>query len=190
MTTKEVENEGEVSKEAKTLAKRWIHEIDGMRERGAAGRIIIAGNHLGRPDLDLNWQVVALAMQVYGSRPSVFVLKDAVAEFFGSTRPLGKPVTGKFSKNQGWRIRKIYEALDIPIPEGRSSSSLPDVDSEEEDSAEIEAGCRVFEPGFTEVIVGLMPSHIQAEEGEEEQATEDECEEATMLNRVKSLGIV
>ena len=92
MTTKEVQNEGEVAKQAKALANRWIDEIEGMRERGAAGRIIVAGNHLGRPDLDFNWQVVALAMQVYGFRPSVFVLEDAVAEFFASTRPLGKPV--------------------------------------------------------------------------------------------------
>ena len=72
---------------------------------------------------------------------------------------------------------------------GRSSSSLPDVGSEEEDGAEVEAGCRVFEAGSTEDIIGLMPSQHQVEEWEEEQATDDECEEATMLNRVKRLGI-
>lgn len=65
---------------------------------------------------------------------------------------------------------------------GRSSSSLPDV-SDVEDGAECEAGCKVFAGILIEMILGLMPSYDQGlEEGEEEQATEDECEEATMLN--------
>ncbi|CAE7336937.1 unnamed protein product [Symbiodinium sp. CCMP2456] len=203
MTTKAGEQNQSEKSEAKALAKQWM-EQEGMKERGAAGRIILAGNHLTRADLSVNWEIVAKAIKVYGSRPSVFVLEDAVAEFFAGTRPLGKPVPSNFAKNQGWRIRnlitmfvriaklphrpteegirRIYEAVDIPIPEGRSSSSLPDV-SDVEDGAECEAGCKVFAGILIEMILGLMPSYDQGlEEGEEEQATEDACEEATMLN--------
>lgn len=91
MTTKAGEQNQSEKSEAKALAKQWM-EQEGMKERGAAGRIILAGNHLTRADLSVNWEIVAKAIKVYGSRPSVFVLEDAVAEFFAGTRPLGKPV--------------------------------------------------------------------------------------------------
>ena len=90
MTTKEATKDRKDS-EAKGLAQTW-KQLEGMAERGAAGRIILAGNHLTRADLSVNWEVVAAALKAYGFRPSVFLLEDAVQEFFDGTRPLGKPV--------------------------------------------------------------------------------------------------
>ncbi|CAE6938996.1 unnamed protein product [Symbiodinium sp. CCMP2456] len=99
-----------------TLAKTW-KKLPGIEERGASGRIILAGSHLTRPDLDANWDIVAAAIEGLGSRPSVDVLDEAVQHFFYETRPRGK----------------------APVP-GRSSSSLPDVGSDDEDAVDCEAG--------------------------------------------------
>ena len=73
-----------------TLAKTWT-TLPGIEERGASGRIVLAGNHLTRADLDANWNIVATAIEAAGSRPSVYALEDAVVHFFYLTRPKGKP---------------------------------------------------------------------------------------------------
>ncbi|CAE7429305.1 unnamed protein product [Symbiodinium microadriaticum] len=99
-----------------TLAKTWT-KLPGVEERGASGRIIVAGNHLTRPDLDANWNIVAAATEALGSRPTVYAIGEAVEHFFYLTRPSGKPAVG-----------------------GRSSSSLPDVASDGEDADDPEAG--------------------------------------------------
>ena len=74
----------------KSLASAW-RDLPGLQDRGAAGRIVIAGNSLTRADLDMNWDVVTEAMKHLGSRPTVYAMRDAVSEFFRKTRAKGKP---------------------------------------------------------------------------------------------------
>ena len=100
------ENEKQAEKDKvevlETLAKTWT-TLPGIEERGASGRIVLAGNHLTRADLDANWNIVATAIEAAGSRPSVYALEDAVVHFFYLTRPKGKPpIPGLSSPHIVW----------------------------------------------------------------------------------------
>ena len=88
------EEQEEPDEVVRALATAWC-ALPTMDERGAAGRIVIAGASLTRADLDMNWDIVLEAMQHLGSRPSVYPLRDAVAEFFRKTRPKGKPAVSR-----------------------------------------------------------------------------------------------
>ncbi|CAE7471570.1 unnamed protein product [Symbiodinium sp. KB8] len=90
MKEKPKEEQGVEEKSGKTqvletLAKTWT-KLPGVEERGASGRIIVAGNHLTRPDLDANWNIVAAATEALGSRPTVYAIGEAVEHFFYLTR--------------------------------------------------------------------------------------------------------
>ncbi|CAE7026677.1 unnamed protein product [Symbiodinium sp. CCMP2592] len=119
-----------------TLAKKWT-KFPGIEERGVSGRIVLAGNHITRPDLDANWNIVAAAIEAVGSRPSVYALEDAVVHFFHLTRPKGKPPVPSLSQILPY-ARMEDQEYDHDVR--RSSSSLPDVGSDEEDVADCEAG--------------------------------------------------
>ena len=94
-----------------SLATSWI-DLPGLEDRGAAGRIIIAGNALTRPDLDANWDVVLEAMKHLGSRPTVYALRDAVSVFFHKTRPKGKPaVTSDLLAVYHGSVLSLYSAF-------------------------------------------------------------------------------
>ena len=71
------------------LSYDWFH-LEGLAERGATGRLVIAPGVLTRPDLDFNWDVVATAMQHMGARPGVDKLQDEVDLFFQRSRQKGK----------------------------------------------------------------------------------------------------
>ena len=71
------------------LGQAWF-KIPGMDERGAGGRLVIAPSTLCRPDLEYNYEIVALAIKHFGSRPSVYPLRDEVQNFFYLSRPRGK----------------------------------------------------------------------------------------------------
>ena len=72
-----------------SLAQIWS-EIPDLATRGASGRIILAGSHVTRADLDMNWEVIGHTVKALGSRPCVDHLEEVVADFFGKTRPRGK----------------------------------------------------------------------------------------------------
>lgn len=71
------------------LSYEWF-QLEGLSERGAGGRLVIAPGALTRPDLDFNWDVVALAMTYLGARPGVDRLQDEVDLFFQRSRQKGK----------------------------------------------------------------------------------------------------
>ena len=75
------------------LGAAWFC-LEGLAERGAAGRLVVAQSKLSRADLAYNWEVVAAAILHFGTRPGVDSLKAPVEEFFNFARPRGKrPVT-------------------------------------------------------------------------------------------------
>ena len=79
--------------EGLTLAQKWM-KLQGLAERGAAGRLVIAPSVLTRADLDTNYDVVALAILHYGTRPTVDILQEDAIDFFSLSRPRGlKPVS-------------------------------------------------------------------------------------------------
>ncbi|CAE7401334.1 unnamed protein product [Symbiodinium microadriaticum] len=149
---------------------------------GASGRIILAGSHVTRADLDMNWEVIGHTVKALGSRPCVDHLEEVVADFFGKTR--------KFCRVQAWRIRNlvtmlvriiklphrpseegirnIYKMLDIPIPPGRSSDSLG-------------SRCNAGDDAEDEVL-------LAEEAGESEMATDDEIDEALLCPEAPSEG--
>ncbi|CAE7803492.1 unnamed protein product [Symbiodinium sp. CCMP2592] len=124
----------ESDSEKACLGLDWFKE-DHLAERGSAGRLVIAPGRLTRPDLDFNWDVVALAMGALGARPSVDRLEEEVAFFFEKCRMKGrKPVSGWRVRNlismfnricklphrpNEENIRKIYLHLGLEIPPGR-----------------------------------------------------------------------
>ena len=63
------------------LSYDWF-KLEGLAERGAGGRLIIAPGVLTRADLDFNWDVVAVAMEYMGARPGVDQLQPEVDLFF------------------------------------------------------------------------------------------------------------
>ncbi|CAE7578512.1 unnamed protein product [Symbiodinium sp. CCMP2456] len=127
------------------LSYDWF-QLEGLAERGASGRLIIAPGVLTRPDLDFNWDVIAKAMEYLGARPGVDQLQDDVELFFQRCKMKGrKPVTREFCRQQAWRvrnlvsmfnricklphlpneenIRKIYVHLGLELPPGRQPRS-------------------------------------------------------------------
>ncbi|CAE7798347.1 RBM12B [Symbiodinium sp. CCMP2592] len=71
------------------LSYDWF-KLEGVSERGAGGRLVVAPGVLTRPDLDFNWNIVAAAMGYLGARPSVDTLEDEVDHFFQRCRQRGK----------------------------------------------------------------------------------------------------
>ena len=71
------------------LSYDWF-KLEGLAERGAGGRLIIAPGVLTRADLDFNWDVVAVAMEYMGARPGVDQLQPEVDLFFQRSRQKGK----------------------------------------------------------------------------------------------------
>ena len=75
------------------LAYHWF-QLEGLPERGAGGRLIVAPNKLTRSDLDFNYDVIGTAMQKLGARAGVDRIQEDVELFFEKSRPKGKkPVT-------------------------------------------------------------------------------------------------
>ncbi|CAE7709991.1 unnamed protein product [Symbiodinium sp. CCMP2592] len=122
------------------LSYVWF-KLEGLSERGAGGRLVVAPATLTRQDLDFNWDIIARAMEYMGARPGVDQLQDEVDLFFQRSRQKGKkPVTRDFCRQQAWRvrnlismfnrivklphrpneegIRKIYTHLGLEIPPG------------------------------------------------------------------------
>ena len=75
---------------ATTLAAQWF-QLEGLRERGASGRLIIGPVVLTRADLDFNYDVIAHAILWVGCRPGIEPLTDTVGEFLHMSRPRGRP---------------------------------------------------------------------------------------------------
>ena len=73
----------------------WF-KLEGLAERGAGGRLIIAPGVLTRADLDFNWDVVAVAMEYMGARPGVDQLQPEVDLFFQRSPAEGQE-TGRFA---------------------------------------------------------------------------------------------
>ena len=53
----------ENAEEEKTLSQEWF-EIEGMDERGAGGRLVIAPAALTRADLAFNYEIVGAAISI------------------------------------------------------------------------------------------------------------------------------
>ena len=86
------------NEEDASLAQAWF-DLDGMPERGAGGRLIVAPSKLVRRDLDFNWDVVGTAMKKVGARAGVDQLQEDVELFFEKSRPKGKkPVTSYLAR--------------------------------------------------------------------------------------------
>ena len=82
------------------LSYDWF-QLEGLSERGAGGRLVIAPGALTRADLDFNWDVVATAMEYLGARPGVDNLQDEVDHFFQRCRQKGKkPVSRDMASRQ------------------------------------------------------------------------------------------
>ncbi|CAE7867367.1 unnamed protein product, partial [Symbiodinium sp. KB8] len=125
------------------LSYDWF-QLEGLAERGATGRLVIAPGVLTRPDLDFNWDVVATAMQHMGARPGVDKLQDEVDLFFQRSRQKGKkpvisvaPKPGEFGR------------------QARSKDMLEDEDGCEEVGYDEEGG--ESETGTEDGEVPVMP---------------------------------
>ncbi|CAE7265699.1 unnamed protein product, partial [Symbiodinium microadriaticum] len=127
------------------LSYDWFH-LEGLAERGATGRLVIAPGVLTRPDLDFNWDVVATAMQHMGARPGVDKLQDEVDLFFQRSRQKGKkPV----SRHQASKVD------DCMRRQARSKDMLEDEDGCEEVGYDEEGG--ESETGTEDGEVPVMP---------------------------------
>ena len=73
-----------------TLAEAW-YKMEGMPERGASGRLVVGPTHLSRVDLDFNYDVIGVAIQWIGRRPSIEALADSVADFLHMSRCRARP---------------------------------------------------------------------------------------------------
>ena len=71
------------------LAYHWF-QLEGLPERAASGRLIIAPGKLTRADLDFNWDVIGTAMVKLGARGGVDRIQEDIELFFEKSRPKGK----------------------------------------------------------------------------------------------------
>ena len=99
------------------LSVDWF-ELEGLSERGAGGRLVVAPGVLTRADLDFNWNIVAVAMQHMGARPGVDQLQDEVDLFFQRCRQKGKKPVSRYQAP----IVKGSSCFHIELPAESDSS--------------------------------------------------------------------
>ena len=94
------------------LSYDWF-QLEGLSERGAGGRLVIAPGALTRADLDFNWDVVATAMEYLGARPGVDNLQDEVDHFFQRCSQKGKKPVSRDMASRQFDDCRCYMAINM-----------------------------------------------------------------------------
>ncbi|CAE7220824.1 unnamed protein product, partial [Symbiodinium sp. KB8] len=107
------------------LSVDWF-ELEGLSERGAGGRLVVAPGVLTRADLDFNWNIVAVAMQHMGARPGVDQLQDEVDLFFQRCRQKGKKPVSRYQPRSHESLDEQHGSEEVGYDEAVESEAATD----------------------------------------------------------------